>query len=293
MSVGVVGGANERPRFHMSDSQVHAELGQFGEFVRMNVARHWQMLARGLQVLSEGENVHSHLGKLPNHVSDFFHVFADSQHKAGFGDGIAIASMLEDSVAAGIRGLYSNLPREGRYRLQVVRKYVWLGIEDGVDIVGIAFEIAGKNFDAHARTRRSDFGDGLGPVCGAAIAEVISVDAGYYRVLKVELAQHLRYSSRLFSVDGQGASGLYVAEAARTGANIAQDHDSQSAPRPALANVRTARAGADRVEIKLLDSFFYVEVARLGRHGDFDPRRVPPLGLLLGRLLSDYGQRTL
>ena len=53
--------------------------------------------------------------------------------------------------------------------------------------------------------------------------------------------------------DRLGPSALDGAEAARTSADVAQDHERRRAPRPALRPIRAARTFADRLEPQLVD----------------------------------------
>src|SRR5690606_15269534 len=81
----------------------------------------------------------------------------------------------------------------------------------------------------------------------------------------------------LVGVHGVGLAGLDVAEPARAGAGVAQDHDGRDAAGPALAHVGAVGLFADGVERVLLE-----EVAELGVLGPAGHFRADPLGLALG-----------
>ena len=158
--------------------------------------------------------------------------------------------------------------------------------------VGVALEVAGQHLERHRRACRLDPADGLGPVRGAAVGEIVAIDAGDHGVLELEPAEHLGDAARLVRVGGQRAAGGDVAEPARPRADVAEDHDRQRAAVPALADVRAARALAHGVQLELLDHRAQLEERRLGRQRGPDPLGVAPPGRGLGgrRLLADDGQ---
>src|SRR5437868_3947600 len=57
VSVGVIGTAHQRAGLDMPEAQVERLPLQLDEYLRMQVFDHRQMLARRLQILSEGEYV--------------------------------------------------------------------------------------------------------------------------------------------------------------------------------------------------------------------------------------------
>src|SRR5215472_2689497 len=63
---GVIGRADERPCFDVLEPHLFAELLEFGELVRMDVALDRQMLRSRLHILAEREDVRALRG-------DFFH----------------------------------------------------------------------------------------------------------------------------------------------------------------------------------------------------------------------------
>jgi hypothetical protein len=157
-----------------------------------------------------------------------------------------------------------------------VGEHIRIGVEHGVDVLGLALEVAGQDLERHVRAGRLDAADGLGPVRRAAVGQVVAVDAGDHRVLEAELGQGLGHAARLVRIRGQGTPGRHVAEAARAGADVAQDHDGQRAPAPALADVGAAGALADRVQPLLAHQPLHLEEGRLGRQADLDPLGMPP-----------------
>ncbi len=52
----------------------------------------------------------------------------------------------------------------------------------GIDVGGVSLEVAGQHLEGHVRRARLDLADGLRPVRGAAVGQVVAVDGGDYRM---------------------------------------------------------------------------------------------------------------
>jgi hypothetical protein len=90
-------------------------------------------------------------------------------------------------------------------------------------------------------------------IAGASVVEIVAIDGGDDGVGELQGGEHGGDAAGLVEIDGQGAAGLDVAEAAGAGADVAQDHDGERAVVPTLADVGAARALADGVEAELLE----------------------------------------
>ena len=170
--------------------------------------------------------------------------------------------------------MVSPRPRQPRNGFQVVREHIGIGGQHHVDVIGVAFEIAGQDFEGHVGACCLDASDGLGPMRRAKVSEVVAIDTGDDRVLEAEARQHLGDAARFVSVDRQRPTGGDVAEATRARADVAEDHDGQCFARPALTDVGAACALAHRVEAELLDHAAQFEERRLGRQGGANPFRM-------------------
>ncbi len=70
---------------YVAEAHVLAELGQTVEFIRGDEARHRQMMAARLQVLTEGEHVHVMGAQIAHDLFNFAYFFAQTQHQSGLG----------------------------------------------------------------------------------------------------------------------------------------------------------------------------------------------------------------
>src|SRR4029079_2419550 len=184
-------------------------------------------------------------------------------------------------------GLHAHLARQPRHRLEVVREHVGRGVHHDVDRAGVALEVAGQHLQHHVGRRSRDGADGRRPVRGAAVGEVVAVDAGDHGVPEAQLGQHRRDVLGLVRVGGQRPSGGDVPELARPRADTAQDHDGQRLAVPAFPDVGAGGALADSVQAQLGHTLLEVEEDLAGGHLHPDPGRLRlELGARVGRLAS-------
>src|SRR5262249_48291466 len=81
-----------------------------------------------------------------------------------------------------------------------------------------------------------------------------------------------------FRVQPFGTAGLDGAEAARAGADVAQDHEGGGAPLPAVADVRTAGALANGVQALVGDQLAQGVIVRADRRAHLQPGRARDAG---------------
>ena len=132
--------------------------------------------------------------------------------------------------------------------LDVVVEDVRPGLHDRVERRVRAVEVGDEDLDAHARALAAQGTDGLREDVRATVRQVVAGDAGHDHVLEAHLADRLGHPARLVLVVPGRATGLDGAEAAGTGAGVAEDHDRRRALLPALPDVGAAGLFADRVE---------------------------------------------
>ena len=232
------------------------------------------MFGRRAQVLSERQDVDADLAQLAEHRAQLVGLFAQAQHQPGLGDRAARLRVAQDRVRTGVARLHAHLARQPRHRLEVVREHVGAGGQHDVDRAGVALEVAGQHLQHHVGADPLHGADRRRPVRGAAVGQVVPIDAGDHGVAQPELAQHGGDVFRLVRVGRQRPAGRDVAELARPGADAAQDHDRQRLPVPALADVRARRALAHGVQPELRDPFLEVEEDVAARHLHPDPGRL-------------------
>src|SRR6185295_8891997 len=115
-------------------------------------------------------------------------------------------------------------------------------------------------------------------------------DDGVAQSHRLHLVRHPRRLQRV--VPGRLA-GLHVAEAAATGADVAEDHEGGGTALPALADVGAVGLLADRMEVVLLDRLLQPAVGGATGSRDLEPGRLARaerhLAVLVDRVAPGIG----
>jgi len=80
--VGVVAGADEGAGLHVAEAHLEGFGFQLGELARGVEAGHGEMVARGAQILADGEDVAVGGGEAAEDVDELVGFFAEADHDA-------------------------------------------------------------------------------------------------------------------------------------------------------------------------------------------------------------------
>ena len=158
----------------------------------------------------------------------------------------------QDRQAHIVAALSPDLLLESRDGLEVVIEDLGLRREDAVDQIVPPVEVGGEDFDRRSGPASNGV-DASAEVLRAAIGQVVAGDRRDDDVPKPQSLAGLGEPLRLVDGDDVGPASLDRAEAARSGADVAQNHERRRSPGPALGAIRAAGALADRLEPELLD----------------------------------------
>ena len=139
---------------------------------------------------------------------------------------------------------------EARDRLDVVVERVGRGIYDGHYRGAVPLEVGGEDLDGAAGDLIPDLPDHGGEDRGAAVGELVAVDARDDGVLEAHLLRGVGDAVGLVEVELCRLAGQNGAEAAGTGTDVAEDHERRRLVVPALPDVRAAGLLADRVQVE-------------------------------------------
>ena len=84
--VRVVAGADEGAGFYVAEAHLHGFVLEEGELVGGVEAGHREMIARGAEVLADGEDVDLAVGEVAEDGEELVHLFAHADDDAGLGD---------------------------------------------------------------------------------------------------------------------------------------------------------------------------------------------------------------
>ena len=176
----VIRRTHERPCFDVFETHGFAEDFEFGELVGVNVADDGEMVAGGLEVLAQREDVRALRGEILEGVENFLLFFAEAEHEAGLGGdiGMRLLGAAEEFERTLVQRALADLAVKARNGFGVVIENVRPGGKDGVEGVPISSKIGNEHFDFAAGDAAANFFDGTGKDVRAAVGLIVAIDAG-------------------------------------------------------------------------------------------------------------------
>ena len=132
-------------------------------------------------------------------------------------------------------------------------------------------EVGGEDFDAGTGGLLADLLDDRDEGLRGAEVVVVAVDAGDDGVGEAELCDRVGYAARFVVVDGLGLALGDGAEAAATGAEVAEHHEGGGLLVPALADVRAVGGLADGVQVQVAGELLQRVEGLAARGFGFEP----------------------
>ena len=104
----VIAGANEGAGFDVAEAHLEGFGFELGEFAWGVEAGHGQVVARGAQILADGEDVATGGGEIAKDLEQLVSFFAEADHDAGFGEAfraqlLGVAQQLEGALVTRAR----------------------------------------------------------------------------------------------------------------------------------------------------------------------------------------------
>ena len=138
----------------MREAHLLADDAQPLELVRVHVTRDWQVVARGLQVLAEGEHVDLVRTQVAHDLLDLVDLLAQAEHQAGLGRHFGMQGLeaFEQVEAPRVVGARPRLFVQPRHGFEVVVEHVGRRVlEDHQRRVHAAAEVRDQHFDREFR----------------------------------------------------------------------------------------------------------------------------------------------
>ncbi len=235
--VGMVAGADQRAAFDNVEAQIERPLLPVGKFFRRHPAIHFLVLLGGLEILADGEDIAVDGTQVAQQLFDFLFLLANAEHDAALGHEAALLGVVEHPQGAVVARGFADRALEALHGLHVVVENVGLGVEDDVQVLGLALKVRRENFHSGVRALVMNGAHGGCPDAGAAVRQVVAGHRGNDDMLEVHLPDAVRDAGWLAEIGFGRATGGNVAEGAGAGAHIAEDHDGCGAAAPALAHI--------------------------------------------------------
>ena len=149
--------------------------------------------------------------------------------------------------------------------------YIGLRRDDHVQRGGLCVEIGNKELNYGAGILCADGADGLGPVCGTAVRQVVTRHRSNDDIPQFHQCDAFGDPSGFLGVGGKGVSCFRCTEAAASGADVSQDHEGCGSAAPAFGLVRTHAAAANRMQRMFVDYLLYLGIFRGAVEPDLQP----------------------
>ncbi len=135
-------------------------------------------------------------------------------------------------------------------------------------------KIGHQRLDQRCRRLGAHGGNHVDKVLRAAIAQIVAVDAGNHHIAQFEAGNALGQLGRFVGVGRQRLAVPDIAKRAAARANIAKDHEGRGAAPEALADIRTSRFFANRVQLLVAQhAFDFAEAPAIVAGLDANPCR--------------------
>src|SRR2546425_27368 len=231
------------------------------------------MHRRGPQVLADREDVRPLGDDVAHRPHDLISRLAEADHDPALAHELrrALFRATEHLERARIAGLRPDARVEPLHGLDVVVQDLRFLVEDGVERAGVADEVGDEHLDGRAGRLAPDLPDRRREERGAAVRELVAVDARDDGVAERHVRDGRTDARGLALVDDARPAGLHGAEAARPRARVAKDHERRGPRAPALGHVRAVRLLADRVKGFRPDEAAQVLVLGPHREADLEP----------------------
>src|SRR5207248_9116866 len=254
---------------------------ELDEFLRTVFAFARRVLGAGPQVLADREDVDAVRAHVLEYRQQLLCGLAESDHDAGLGDHVRsqLLDISEQRQAVRVHRFGTNARVEAGHGLGVVVEDVRARLDHGADRLAVALEVGRQHLDGGTGAAPADGANGAREYPGAAVAQVVAVDAGDDRMAQAELRHRLGHAQRLTEVELHRASGGDRAKAAGARAGVAQDHEGRRAPVPAVEDVGAAGLLANRVQALFAHELLELLVILTLVHAHADPFRKPAGGI--------------
>src|SRR6478752_6514321 len=145
----------------------------------------------------------------------------------------------------------ADFPGERRHRLEIVVEHVGPRCHHDLERTFFAYEVWREHLDRRRRRFLADRSNRRGKLRGTTVREIVAIDRRHHHMGKPKLGYRRADALGLERIDGVGTAGAHVAEGARPGAGVAEDHHRRVPLAPALPDIWTGSLLAHGVQAML------------------------------------------
>ena len=148
------------------------------ELVRRHEAINRRVLAGGLEILADGDEVDVGRAHVVHHLHHLLARFTQPHHDAGLGEhgGAQFLHPLQQAQRMEVARTRPDLEIEAGHCFEIVVEDVGLRLDDDFERAILLQEVRRQHLDGGGGRRLADFGDGAGEVLRTAIGEIVSAE---------------------------------------------------------------------------------------------------------------------
>lgn len=257
----------------MSETFGASYLAIFGESLGCDIILQREMILGGLQILPYRHNLATDSAEIVHSLDNLFTSLAKPEHDTALAADTAFSYMAYHLQRVVISGEAAHIGSKATHCLQIMAYNFRTFRNHKVNKIKATFEVRNQHLHSDTRALRFDSPDHLGPMGGAEVGKIVTVNGCDHHMMQTEILYRLDNVSNLLLVKRERTTRSHIAEATAAGADISADHESGGAVAPTFTTVGTHAGAAYSVKMFLVQQTHYL--AGLEPPGEFD---LEPIG---------------
>jgi len=269
----VVARAHQRAGFYVTIAHLEAVAAERSELVGRVVPRDREMLTRGTEVLTDGQDVHVLRAQVPHRDQQLVPLLTQPTDDPRLGEsaGIHHFGPSQQLERPGITAAWSRQPVQALDGLEVVVHDVGLRVEHDSQRPLAALEVRDQYLDRRAGPPPPNLGDRRREHLGATVRQIVPVYAGDDDVPELHLLHCGGEAGGLVRVERTRRPVRDRAVGAVPRAHVTEDHEGGGPVLPTFPDVGTMGFLAHRVELQVPHQVLQGQVVGPAGRWDLEP----------------------
>src|SRR5664280_1600964 len=199
----------------MAEAHSHARVPQEGELLGPPPPGHRQVLGTRAQILADCHNVHTDRPQISQGGQHLVLTLSHAENHPRLGGEARIFSPCQHGQASCIARGRTDRSLQTSHSLDVVVHDIRTRLEDGPQGVFTTLAVRDQYLDGRLRATPTYRLDHFGKTSGSTIVQIIPGHTSDHRMSQAHPSYGFTYPLGLIGIEGQGVTGVYLAEPAR------------------------------------------------------------------------------